>query len=218
MTLVLALSERDTAVMLLDCARMASIWTLEAAQHERRKTMEATARALPELWGRLDPAWHARDTEYVPERSKLMHYTAIHKQPWQPSPHRYAYQRHPVAQVWLDLARAADAAGYHVFCAARPSARYQTLFAQPRTACGREPKKKPPMRSEWGGETEGLQELIAAVGARTLLSYGDEARFFRSFSFHSSRYAPQTIETFDSNQHDLVTITYLGQALRPLRF
>ena len=130
----LALTDHDTAVMLIDCARMASVWTLAEAQRRRRSFMEAKARAIPGLYGRLDPVWHARDGEYVPHRSKLLHYTAIHLQPWQPTPHRYAYQHNPAGQVWLDLERAADAAAYQVFTAAHPSEQYKILCAQIRQA------------------------------------------------------------------------------------
>jgi uncharacterized protein len=126
----LALTDHDTAVMLIDCARMASIWSLAEAQHRRRSFMEAKARAIPGLYGRLDSVWHARDGEYVPHRSKLLHYTAIHLQPWQPTPHRYVYQHNPAGQVWLDLERAADAAGYQVFTAAQPSEQYKILCTQ----------------------------------------------------------------------------------------
>ena len=122
-----ALSDQDTAVMLIDCARMASVWTLAAAQHQRRSFMEAKARTISGLYGRLDPVWHARDAEYIPNYSKLLHYTAIHMQPWQPIPHRYAYQRNPAGQVWFDLERAADAAAYQVFTSAHPSQQYKML-------------------------------------------------------------------------------------------
>ncbi len=37
-------------------------------------------------------------------------------------------------------------------------------------------------------------------------------QIFRSFSFNSHHYSPQTINTSDSNQHNLVTIANLGQA------
>jgi uncharacterized protein len=130
----LALTDHDTAVMLIDCARMASVWTLAEAQRLRRSFMEAKARAIPGLYGRLDPVWHARDGEYVPHRSKLLHYTAIHLQPWQPTPHRYVYQHNPAGQVWLDLERAADAAGYQIFTAAHPSEQYKILCTQIRQA------------------------------------------------------------------------------------
>ncbi len=36
-------------------------------------------------------------------------------------------------------------------------------------------------------------------------------QIFRSFSFNRPHYSPHTIETSDSNQHNLVTITHLGQ-------
>ena len=126
----LALTDHDTAVMLIDCARMASVWSLAEAQHRRRSFMEAKARAIPGLYGRLDSVWHARDGEYVPNRSKLLHYTAIHLQPWHPTPHRYVYQHNPAGQVWLDLERAADAVGYQVFTAAQPSEQYKILCTQ----------------------------------------------------------------------------------------
>jgi mitochondrial fission protein ELM1 len=163
----LALSDRDTSVMLIDCARMASVWTLEAAQRELRKTLEAKARAVPGLWGQLDPVWHARDEEYVPGHSHLLHYTAIHMQPWQPFPRRYAYQRHPCGQVWLDLERSADAAGYQVFHATRPSAQFEKLRAQLQT--------HPSPRSLTTGThnvSKDLQELITATGAQTIREYG----------------------------------------------
>lgn len=107
----LSISERDTSVMLIDCARMAPVWRLDTIQREQRKAIEG--KALP-LWGKLDPAWNARDEEYQVGCSKVLHYTTIHAQPWQPFPERYAYQRNPVAHVWFDLEQAANQAGYHL--------------------------------------------------------------------------------------------------------
>jgi mitochondrial fission protein ELM1 len=126
----LSLSDRDTAVLLIDCQRMATIWTLAEAQNGRRSTLEAKARAVPGLCGPLNPVWHTRDGEYVATQSKLLHYTAIHMQPWQPTPQRYSYQRNPAGQVWFDLERAADAAHYQVFTAEHPSAQFRALQAQ----------------------------------------------------------------------------------------
>ncbi len=48
---LLSIHDHDTSVMLIDCKRMASVWTLEAAQQRRRKLLEAEGRALPGLWG-----------------------------------------------------------------------------------------------------------------------------------------------------------------------
>ena len=130
----LALSDEDTSVMLIDCARMASVWTLAEAQRRRRSFMEAKARKKPGLCGPLDRMWHARDTEYVPHQSKLLHYTAIHMQPWQPTPDRYVYQHNPVGEVWCGLERAANAAAYQIFTAAHPSQQYKVLCTQIRQA------------------------------------------------------------------------------------
>jgi len=106
-----SIGPRDTSVMLLDCERMAAVWSLQDARHKRRKTLEASATAE---WGALDPAWNARDEEYRPGDSKVLHYTTIHAQPWQPFPERYAYQHNPVAHVWFGLERAADQAAYRM--------------------------------------------------------------------------------------------------------
>ena len=83
--------------MLIDCERMASVWTLASAQSERRKPMEARARAIAGLWGPADGGWNARDEEYSAEHSKVLHYTTIHTQPWQPFPQRFVYQHNAVA-------------------------------------------------------------------------------------------------------------------------
>ncbi len=170
----LSLSVYDTSVMLLDCARMASVWTLAAARGERRKRLEARAGAVPGLWGPLDPRWHARDGEYEAGRTKLLHYTTIHMQPWRPFPRRYAYQRNPVAHVWFDLERAADAAGYQVFTAAHPSAAYTALLngvtrGDPADRL-RSELLSPGRRME--EVIESVQDLIGACGARSILEYG----------------------------------------------
>jgi hypothetical protein len=104
----------DSSVMLIDCEKMSAVWTLAEAQTERKNTMLNKAGAIPGLWGKLAPEWNARDAEYVPGRSKLIHYTKLKTQPWQPFPHLYDYRIAPEGEVWLDLERAADAAGYQV--------------------------------------------------------------------------------------------------------
>src|SRR5262249_44220857 len=108
----------DSSVMLIDCARMSAVWTLADAQNERKSVLLNKAAALPELWGALAPEWNARDAEYVAGRSKLIHYTKLKPQPWQPFPSLYDYRIAPEGQVWLDLERFADAAGYQVRLAA----------------------------------------------------------------------------------------------------
>src|SRR5262249_3075749 len=104
----------DSSVMLIDCARMSTVWTLDEAQNKRKSTLLNRAAAMPDLWGELTPEWNARDAEYIAGRSKLIHDTKLRTQPWQPFTNLYEYRIAPEGHVWLDLERSADAAGYRV--------------------------------------------------------------------------------------------------------
>ncbi len=161
----------DTAVMLIDCARMGSVWTLEAAQRKHKNSLIAKALAVPGLRGDLAPEWHARDEEYVPGRSKLLHWTILHTQPWRPLPQLFVYQRNPVGEVWHELKRSADRADYRVFTSARPSAQYKKLLAQLQAAPT--PTRRP---GEQGDHVERplpmeLRDLAAKSEAKTVLEY-----------------------------------------------
>ena len=166
----LAISERDTSVMLIDCRQMEAVWRLEDAQHEQRKALEAKARSL---WGACDPGWNARDEEYEPGRSKVLHFTTIHAQPWQPFPERYAYQRNPVAHVWFGLERGATEAGYHHFSAEQPSEQYTDLLGslQASGRVGVSGSAGARLSQSLGVEAPAVQELAAKVSAQTLLAY-----------------------------------------------
>ncbi|NJR20641.1 MAG: hypothetical protein HC777_03825, partial [Hyphomonadaceae bacterium] len=100
----LAVSAADTSVMVMDCGRMAPIWNLAAATSQSKERLHADA-AL--FWWPLDAAWNSRDAEYEEGRSKLLHFTAMHTQPWQPFPGDYAYRQNPLADLWFDLERQA---------------------------------------------------------------------------------------------------------------
>jgi mitochondrial fission protein ELM1 len=162
----LALSGKDTAVMLIDCARMAAVWPLDAAKHERRKAMEAHARAVAGLWGPLERVWHARDWEYAPGITKLLHYTTIHTQPWQPFPRAFVYLHNPAGDVWHELERSADAAGFEVFSADRPSSLYGGFLTRLRAAGG---AANPTGDASDAGATD---EVLRRAGACTVLDYG----------------------------------------------
>ena len=108
----LAVSETDTSVMLMDCEKMGRFWTLESAQRRRKYGLIAAARSVPGTYGVLSPAWNARDEEHVPGGSKVLHYTTIHKQPWRPFPERFYYQPNSLGDLWFEMERQADAAGY----------------------------------------------------------------------------------------------------------
>ncbi|MFQ5664824.1 MAG: ELM1/GtrOC1 family putative glycosyltransferase [Candidatus Binatia bacterium] len=167
----LAIDAKDSSVMLIDCARMAEIWTLDAAQRGRKNSLLAKALAVPGLHGALAPEWNARDREYVRGRSRLLHYTVLHTQPWRPFPRRFVYQSNPIDDVWFDLERAADASGYQVFTAARPSAGYTALLARLRAARGRGDGPRATVRPAAAAPEARLRELITMTGARTILEY-----------------------------------------------
>jgi hypothetical protein len=174
----LSLSRRDTSVMLIDCARMASIWTRADAERHLKKHFRARAATVPELWGELPPAWNARDEEYEAGKSKLLHFTTLHRQPWKPFPDEIVYEENPLAGLWHALERAADAARYQVFTYDRPSRRYRELIALYREmhVSGARNLTLAPEHTFDGKSLPrhalGIAALIQATGARTLLDYG----------------------------------------------
>jgi hypothetical protein len=107
----LLITRRETSVMLLDCEKLGPRWTFEDARVCKKKHFRAAAE---DLWGPLDPAWNARDWEYVPGKSKLLHYSTLHTQPWKPFPKMLRYRENPDGEVWFALERSADAAGFMV--------------------------------------------------------------------------------------------------------
>ncbi len=158
----------DTAVMLIDCEKMASIWTEEDAKHGRKNTMLAKVQSIPGLRGDLPGEWNARDEEYVPGRSKVLHWTILHTQPWHPLPQLFVYQHNPVGQVWYDMERAADEAGYQVFTAKRPSGQFRKLQSRLQHSPARKPV---PNRStvELEKERDALKNLMQKTDSGSLL-------------------------------------------------
>ena len=123
----LSIDPSDTSVMLIDCARMVSVWNTQEARRRRRKFLEEAAGQQARGWGRLDAGWNARDEEYDPLSSKLLHFTTIHTQPWCPFPEQYVYQRNPVADLWLEYEAAADVAAFEIFSRGNPSTAWAEL-------------------------------------------------------------------------------------------
>ena len=159
----LATSDSETSVMLIDCERMAPIWTLEASQRELKKDLLARTLETPGIRGDLPAEWTARDEDFVPGLSKLQHWTTLHTQPWRPVPSRFVYQPNPTGELWFEMERAADAAGYQVFTAKRPSSLYVELAARLRQAPWRGGAT-----AAWSSLPE-LRSLVARSGARSLL-------------------------------------------------
>jgi mitochondrial fission protein ELM1 len=126
----LSVAPGDPSVMLIECERMSDVWSVAAARRESKSTLLARSVEPPGLWGRLAPEWNARDLEFEEERSKLLHFTALHLQPWRPFPERFVYQAHPHAEVWLELEREAERANYQAFDRASPSIRFRRRLAE----------------------------------------------------------------------------------------
>jgi len=116
----LSINDRDTSVMLIDCKRMAEVWNPHDVRRLSRKKLEARARQA-RLWGDLDDGWNARDSEYVAGRSKLVHFTTLHTQPWQPFPDQFVYYPNPTGSLWPELEAEAIEEGFMPVSDTRPS-------------------------------------------------------------------------------------------------
>jgi hypothetical protein len=175
---ILSINQKETSVMLLDCEKMAKIWRMEDVAHiHKHKHYRRLAHAAG-LWGTMPPEWNARDEEYVPGRSKLFHFTTLHTQPWQPFPDQLKYQPHENGQVWFDLERTADAAGFTIWTKAAPSDHYRGLLEQYQkmhVASSTKPKRG--KRKLFRGQSldrhvETIGQLVRRTGAKTILDYG----------------------------------------------
>lgn len=109
---VLSINERETSVMLLDCARLAPLWRLEDAQRNHKHSHFRRLVEAAGLWGQMDRTWNSRDHEYQRGISKLLHYTTLHMQPWEPFPEVLRYRTNPHAEDWFALEHEADEAGF----------------------------------------------------------------------------------------------------------
>ncbi len=175
----LCITEKETAVMLLDCEKMAKLWHIEDAQRsERHKFFRHRVQAIDGMWGRLDGGWNARDHEYVPGKSHLLHYTTLQMQPWRPFPKVLRYKNNPDGDIWFEMERAADAAGYTIFTEENPSQGYLHMVEMYKTMHeeGSPEHGRPPEKTFTGKSlTEHIAPiagLIKETGAKTLLDYG----------------------------------------------
>lgn len=162
-----SISDQDTSVMLIDCARMAAIWRLDDAMHRPRRVLDGASRAVPGLWGPIDPGWNARDSEYAPGRAKVLHFTEMRTQPWRPLPDEYVYADNPVGGIWFGLERSADEAGFTTFTADRPSAAFRALASRLGATQGAQPPSG--VRGWSGEERRRLATLLERHDARDVV-------------------------------------------------
>jgi hypothetical protein len=174
----LSITRRDTSVMLIDCARMASVWEGDAARQELKKYFRARALEVEGSWGALPPVWNSRDHEYVRGESKLFHFTTLQMQPWRPFPDDIIYKENPHGALWYSLERDADAKGYQVFTRQRPSERYRRnleLYRELHTRGAGDLGLAPAETFDGHSlprHSAAIGEMIAACNARTVLDYG----------------------------------------------
>jgi mitochondrial fission protein ELM1 len=169
----LSISDTESSVMLIDCERMAPVWTLHEAQHAWKRRLLRKASKDTGLRGDLDPGWNARDEEFEPGRSQLLHYTTLHTQPWRPFPERFVYQKGSYTQLWHDLEREAIAEGFELFTAETPSRGFRGRLA----ALQRLPLSEMGSGIGTSGEVAGaVEELTRKTKARTLLEVQPDLR------------------------------------------
>jgi hypothetical protein len=175
----LCITEKETAVMLLDCEKMATIWHRKDAENsERHKFFRHRVQAIDGMWGRLSGVWNARDHEFEAGVSKLLHFTTLQMQPWRPFPKVLKYKENPNGEIWFDMERAADAAGFTLFTEDQPSGSYRKLIAMYQTMHqeGSPDVGRPPEKTFSGkslGEHVGrIGAMIRESGTKTLLDYG----------------------------------------------
>lgn len=162
----LAISDTESSVMLIDCERMASVWTLHDAQHRWKRALLRKASKATGHRGDLDPGWNARDEEFVPGESHLLHYTTLHTQPWRPFPERFVYQEGAHTDLWHALEREAIAHGFELFHRNAPSRGFAERMERQRAL--------PPSEMGSGigvsGElADAVEQLARRTKARTLL-------------------------------------------------
>lgn len=175
---VLSIDDKETSVMLIDCEKMAPLWKLDEVHRlQKHKHYRALAHEAG-LWGHMPGVWNARDHEYVPGESKLLHYTILHTQPWEPFPEHLRYEVNANAGVWNALEREADAAGFTLFTKEQPSARYGELLGM-YAAMHEEgrPESGHSAAKTFSGislveHVEPVARLCRETGAETLLDFG----------------------------------------------
>ena len=182
---MLARTQRETSVMLIDCEKMLAIWHERDAKngakhkHFQRKLHDA------DLWGQLPREWNTFDNEYESDRSKLLHFTKLQTQPWHPFPDQLKYEPHRHEDVWYGLERTAEDAGFTVFSEAKPSERYlEWQRARPATPDENSPDAGRVSNAIEGGEwlkphADAIARLINQTAATRILEYGVRRRIFR---------------------------------------
>lgn len=156
---LLAIDQKETSVMLMDCEKLAKIWEIDLGPDSRSRLGTASAVHEAGLWGIMPGIWNARDGEYVAGESKVLHYTTLDTQPWRPFPDVYDYGPNENEHVWRELEAGANEARYLPWTRENPGPRFAALGASGQGASGTD-------------HIGPVAALIASTGAKTLLHCG----------------------------------------------
>ncbi len=172
----LAIDPGDISVALFDCRKMKEIWSLDDAKTVNKNKLLARASNTPGLWGALAGGWNARDLEYVPGETGVLHYTILHRQPWHPFPGKFVYQKNSLSGLWFDLEKSADEAAYRVFQASSPSQGFTGLKKRAGKVLASKGNEegKDRFAGESGDESE-LAAILKDCETRSLAHYRIEA-------------------------------------------
>ena len=143
---VLAVLPQDTSVMLVDCARMTSVWPLAACYSESKKQLLARGREIPELFGSLGIEWNARDQEYREGQTRCLHYTTLHTQPWRPFPGALCLLRTPASRSLVRVGAERESSGLSAFHTRRSVALLRTDTRLAAAGAGGRPIREPENR------------------------------------------------------------------------
>ncbi len=166
---VLAISVKENSVMLIDCEKMAKLWTLEDVAAGKKHDHFKGAMDSAGLFGEMPGTWNSRDGEHPAADINCLHYTTLHSQPWKPFPGYLRYREGPLYGLWHDLEKSADKAGYLLFTKEHPSndfnhliEQYQQMHDTPEMFAGYQIKK----------HFKIVADLASKTGASEILDYG----------------------------------------------
>jgi mitochondrial fission protein ELM1 len=165
----LSIDPGDISVALLDCEKMLGLWSFDDACSVGKNTLLARAMNSAGLWGKLDGGWNARDNEYVAGESGVLHYTALHRQPWHPFPSLFVYQKNPHGGLWDELEREANEACFQVFSARHSSQGFAALRAGMTGRRGAALPAEESRPSGNGGDAAELAGLLQESSVQSLL-------------------------------------------------
>ena len=174
---VLAFDSQQTSVMLLDCQKLNSIWTLQAAKAKHKHGyFDQQVHAL-DSWGQLPSNWSAHTVLSEPVQTNVLYCTDSTEQSQQTV--NDLTNSSISAEHFLDeIDSAADQAAFSLFTEDHPSARYHELlgFYETMHEVGR-PETGHDAKETFSGVSltdhiDPIAHLVKLTKAETVLDFG----------------------------------------------